>query len=332
MLFLAAVSVAGVTIFATAVQAQGKGNTWYSLRQTFTQGETLRYDIRANMTGMTTMSGAPGGQQSTPANMQMKTGLKINVLEVDPTGTATAKLTMDEVAIDAQQMGQSVEMRIGPTGMKIYMGGQLMLDSSQTGGESPIGGMPGLGGLGGDAGDFQIFGKGVTVAITRHLGFGEPGEAQEAAAAFLEQLLLPRRLLRPGDQWALDLSALAPDAPAQVPGLTVESTFEGIELFKGKRCAKIVTVLDVDVSKVPVGDLGGAQIDTAKSKVAGRQTAYLDTEGGRLLRVDGNVSLAFSGSGLPMMVMGAPMAPGGGQSSVSVDSAMKLTYEVALKE
>jgi len=333
----AAVCVVAVMTFATAVQAQGKGNTWYSFRETFKQGETLRYDVRANVTGMMTASGG-GAQQTMPINVQLKTGTKIEVLDVDSAGTATVKQTMDEMTMDMQMMGQSTEVRLGAGGMKVYSGGQLMYDSSQAGGEFEGGAMPGFPGMPSDADFAELFVKGVTMTITREGEVSVPEMAGQLGAEdfanpnALRELFLPRKLIRPGDRWGLDLSALGVDVPPEVlSAITLESTFKGIELFKGRECAKIETVLNVDVSKLPLADLGGAQVDASRSGIEGRATAYFDIERGHFVRQEADISVAFAGSGLPMM-MGAPMGPGATQSDMSMDIRGRITFETELKE
>jgi|GEM_PF-4549918 len=333
-----AVSVAAIVVCATAAQAQEKGNTWHRLRETYKQGETLKYDVRANVTGMMTMSGG-GAQQTMPINVQLKTGSKMEVLEVDSAGTATVKQTMDEMNMDMQMMGQSMEMRLGAGGMKMYSGGQLMYDSSQAGSdELSAGAMPGFPGMPSDTDFSQIFVKGVTMTITRDGEVSVPemagqlGGAGFAGPNALTEIFLPRKLVRPGDRWGLDLSALGVGMPAELPpGIMLETTFEGIELFSGKQCAKIVTVLDVDVSQLPLEGLGGPQVDASKSGLDGRATAYFDIERGHFVRQEGDISIAFAGSGLPMP-MGPPMGAGGASSNASMDMSMKIHFEVELKE
>lgn len=223
--------------------------------------------------------------------------------------------------------------------MKMYSGGQLMFDSSQAGGDGlSAGAMPGFPGIPSDTDFSQIFAKGVTTTITRQGEVSVPEMAGQlggegfANPNALRDLFLPRKLVRPGDRWGLDLSALGVDMPAELPpGITLESTFEGIEQFKGRECAKIVTVLDVDVSQLPLEELGGPQVDASKSGLDGRATAYFDIERGHFVRQEGDISIAFAGSGLPMP-MGPPMGAGGASSNASMDIRLKISFEVELKE
>ena len=336
--FAAAISLAAMVVVATAVQAAGKGNKWISLRYNFKPGETLKYGVAANLSGTMSMAGG-GAQQTMPVSVKLQTNVSMDVLDVDSEGTATARMKLDEISMDVQGMGQSMEMRLGANGMKMYSGGMLIFDSSQAGGEQlPIGNILGLQGLPSGEEVPDVFVKGVTVTITRLGRVAAPELAAQAgiggvqATGGLDQLFLPTRLVRPGDRWVPELSI--PGMPAQemqVPGVTFESIFEGVEEFHGARCAKIVTVLDVDPSGLPLDQLGAPQIDLSKSRVQGRGTAYFDIERGRFLRQDAEMSIEFSGSGLPMP-MGPAMGAGGASSNMSMDVSMKLKLEIALRE
>jgi hypothetical protein len=184
----------------------------------------------------------------------------------------------------------------------------------------------------------DFFVKGVTLKITRLGNVSAPElEAQAGmggvpAAGGLDQLFLPKRLVRPGDRWVPELSmAGMPAQEIRVPGVILESVFEGIEEFSGAQCAKIVTVLDVDPSGLPIQGLGGPEIDLSKSRVQGRGTAYFDVEQGQFLRQDVEISIAFSGSNLGMF-MGPAMGAGGASSNMAIDLSMKINLEIALKK
>jgi len=324
-------------VFAVPVHAAAKGNKWIGLRYNFKPGQTLKYSVAANLSGTVAMSGG-GQQQNVPVNVKLQTNVTMNVLEVDSQGTATANMKLDEVNVDSQSMGQNMQIRLGAGGAKVYSGGMLLYDSSQAGGQQlPMGNIPGLQGLasGGEVPD--MFVKGVTVTISRLGRVAMPEMAAEAAdtawaTGSLDQLFLPKRLVRPEDRWVPEVSV--PGMPAQeirVPGVILESVFEGIEDFSGAQCAKIVTVLDVDPSGLPIAGLGGPDIDLSKSRLQGRGTAYFDIEQGRFLRQEAEISIDFSGSNLPMP-MGPAMGGGGGASNMSLDLSMKLKLEAVLKE
>lgn len=328
-----------VVVFAVPVHAAGKGGKWMGLRYNFKPGQTLKYGVALNLSGTIAMSGGGGPSQTMPISMTLHTNVNTNVREVDSEGTATATMKLDEINIDMQGMGQSMQMNVGAAGAKMYSGGMLVFDSSQAGGQqSPMGAIPGLQGLPGGDEIPDVFVKGVTVTMTRLGNVTAPELAAQAgiggvpATGGLDQLFLPKRLVRPGDRWVPELSI--PGMPAQeirLPGVILESVFEGIEDFSGAQCAKIVTVLDVDPSGLPLAGLGGPDIDLSKSRLQGRGTGYFDIEQGRFLRQDAEISIEFSGSNLPMP-MSPAMGPGGASSNMSMDLSMKINIEVALKE
>jgi len=328
-----------VMVFAVPAHAAGKGGKWIGLRYNYKPGQTLKYGVAVDVAGTVAMSGGGGPSQTMPISMTLNTNVNMDVREVDSEGTATVTMKLDEINMDIQSMGQSMQMNVGAAGAKMYSGGMLVFDSSQAGGQqSPMGAIPGLQGLSGGEDMPDFFVKGVTLKITRLGNVTAPElEAQAGiggvpTAGALDQLFLPKRLVRPGDRWVPELSMEGmPAQEIRVPGVILESVFDGIEEFSGAQCAKIVTVLDVDPSGLPIEGLGGPEIDLSKSRVQGRGTAYFDVEQGQFLRQDVEISIAFAGSNLGMF-MGPAMGAAGASSNMSVDLSMKINLEVVLKE
>jgi len=134
-------TIAFLSVMAALVipaHAAGKGGKWISLRCNFKPGQTLKYGLLASVSGTIAMAGGGGQQQSMPVNVKLQTNVNMEVLEVDSQGTATARVTLDDINVDMQTMGQSMEMRMGAGGMKMYSGGMLLFDSSQAGGAEQL--------------------------------------------------------------------------------------------------------------------------------------------------------------------------------------------------
>ena len=319
--------------FAPTVSAAGRGNKWISLRYKFKPGQKLEYATVVMMASLTNTT-ATGVQAGMPMNMTMKTNLRMNTLQVDPRGTGTVKMSFDEFNIDAQALGESVNMRIGASGIKVYSGGQLVFDSSQTGGQQmPLGEILGLGATQGGPQLMDLFSKGITLTITKagettmpELGPGAAGGLMDIN--LFDQLPLPVRLVRPGDVWSSAPSIPGLGDKTELPGITLENRFAGIEDFKGRSCAKIVTKADIDLGKSPITQAQmppGASF--SKLRMVGDGTAYLDLEQGILLKQDGEFSIEMVGGGL----MALPTPQGTGAVPPTMDMRSSITIKVDME-
>jgi len=322
-----------VAVAAVPADAAGKGNKWISLRYNFKPGEKLEYAVTRTESGTAVVS-VGGNKQEVPSSAKTTMNIAYDVLEVDPQGTATVKLTLDEINIESQSMGTSVNIKVGATGVKVYSGGMLVLDLGQIGGteDLPISEMLGLGAMPEGVQLADLFGKGVRVTVTRLGEMAIPGTA-ESSLGMLEGFqfdTLTAKLVRPGDTWERDLPFPGVDKEQiESHGLKVVQIFEGIEDFDGRRCAKIVSKVDVDCS-----DLYSEQ-DLAAGmkmlKLRGEGITYLDIETGRWLKATGEFVQDVQGvqtAGLQAL-MGGAASPG---ATVEVRASSKVLTEMVLKE
>lgn len=321
----AAVFLVVATLFLPAVQAAGKGNKWIALRYRFKPGQKLEYALTRSESGTSVLS-AGGARQEMPASSITKTTFKYEVLDVDSEGTATVKLTADEINTDAQAMGQSVNIRMGASGLKVFSGGMTIIDSSQVDGgdEMPIEQMMGLGGMpeGTQLGDLFRQGISVKISNTGEMSLAESAQSGGESLGMLELFELERlaeKLVRPGDKWTSGLPLPGVDEEtARLYGLTAEHMFEGFELFNGRRCAKIVTKMDVDLSER--GQVVQLIPNVNALKAAGEGTTYFDVESGLVLTIEGTAT------------QDARTVQTFGTQGVEVASSTKLAVEIQLKE
>jgi len=312
----AAVLFAAAALFVPAVQAAGKGNKWIALRYRFKSEQKLEYKIN-----MTISAQNPDGASM---NVDMDTNLRMNVSDVDSDGAATVTMALDEMNMDMQTMGQSVNMRMGASGMKLYSGGQILYDSSTTGGaaQSPMGDIPGFGGMM----DQKLFRQGITATITK---LGETTIAETVSTPgrdamdyeMFEQALLPEKLVRPGDTWATDIPIPGLAGPGSKSAeLTGQTVLESIETFNGRLCARNVMQIDADVSQLALGQQGFPGMNLPKMRLTGQITTYFDIEGGYVRRERGEFSMNMVGDG-----------SAGGQS-LGAGAAMRITTSMELRE
>jgi hypothetical protein len=332
--FLAAiVCLAVLVLLAVPVQAAGKGNKWISLRYNFKPGDKLEYAVTTTESGTAVVS-AGGNKQEVPSNTKTAMNLTYDVLEVDPQGTATVRLTLDEINIDTQTMGTSVNIKVGATGVKVYSGGMLVFDLGQMGGteDLPISEMLGLGAMPEGVQLADLFGKGVTVTITRLGEMAIPGTAESSLGALVgfEPDRLTAKLVRPGDIWMSNLPLPGVDEEQiESHGLKAVQIFEGIEDFDGRRCAKIVSKVNVDCSDMYSEEELAAGMNMLKLR--GEGITYLDIETGRALKATGEFVQDVQGvqaAGLQAL-MGGAAAPG---ATVEVRMSSKALTEMVLKE
>lgn len=325
--------LAVLMVFAVPVHAAGKGNKWVSLRYNFKPGEKLQYALTRTESGKAVVS-AGGNKQEIHSNTTMKTNFTYDVLEVDPQGTATVKLTLDEINIDSQSMGTSANIKVGATGVKVYSGGMLVFDLGEMGGmeEMPISEMLGLGAMPEGVQLADLFGKGVTVTITR-LGEMAIPRTAESSLGMLERFepdTFTAKLVRPGDIWVMDLPLPGVDKEQiESHGFKVVQIFEGMEDFDGRRCAKIASKVDVDFSDVYSEQELATGMNVLMAR--GEGITYLDIETGRALKATGEFSQEVQGvqtAGLQAMLGGAA-APG---ATVQIRGSSNGAIEVVLKE
>jgi hypothetical protein len=330
----AAVLLAAATLFVPAVQAAGKGNKWIALRYRFEPGQKLEYGLTKNESGTSVLS-MGGKRQESPVNMITKTTFRYEVLDVDSQGTATVKLIADEITADSQAMGQSANIKVGASGLKVSSGGMMIIDSPQIdgGGEMPIGDMLGLGGMPEGVQLSELFRQGITVKIS-NTGEMKLAESAQSGSEYLGMLelfeleRLPERLVRPGDRWITGLPLPGLDEEkAKLYGLTADQVFEGFDFFNGRRCAKIVSRIDVDLSGR--GDVLQLIPGVSALKSVGEGTTYFDVESGRVLKTEGTASQEARTA----QTFGAQGAgAGAGSQRMEVASSTKVAVEIQLKE
>jgi len=323
--------VAVLLLCGSVAQATGQGNKWVRLRYRFKAGQRLEYAINMTMSGDIGVSGA-GAQESMPMNMKMKTNLRMDVSDVDREGTATVKMTYDEINMDMQTMGESMNMRMNASGLKVYSGGMLLYDSAtETGGEDqfPMGQMFGIGGMPGGMQLTDLFGKGITAKITKLGQTTMPGMQQMLPEGFMgvggfEQMALPEKLMRPGDKWNTDLDI------GGIMAVRAQNALQEIEEYQGKRCAKIVTKTEMDLSQLPML-MGQEQLQGLDLAMGGKgqAVAYWDIDRGQLLKQDGDLTFSMAGGGL---VETEPQGPGSVPSAVDMKMSFKMKSAMVLKE
>ncbi len=301
----AALFLVVAALFIPPAQAAGKGNKWIALRHRFKPGETLEYAVTMNMSGQ---------EGDMPINIDVETGLKMKVLAVDTKGTATVTLTLDEMNMDMQVMGQSMNMRMGPSGLKVTSGGQIVYDSSAAGGTGQMQ-MDQMGMFGGMM-DEKLFRQGLTATITK---LGETtipdlasGSGDDAMGFdVFEQRALPEKLVRPGDTWTTQVPIPGFGGPGSgAGGSTAEAVLESIETVNGRLLAKISAQMDTDISQLIAGQPGVPATGVPEMRMTGQMTTYFNIEEGYVLRESGEFSMNMAGS---------PGAPGlGGGESMNI--------------
>jgi hypothetical protein len=330
----AAVLLAAAALFVPAVEAAGKGNKWTALRYRFKPGQKIEYGLTMNESGTSALS-MGGKRQEMPVNTITKTTFRYEVLDVDSEGTATVKLSADEITVDSQAMGQSANIKVGASGLKVSSGGMMIVDSPQIDDVQgrPVEEMMGLGGVPEGVQFSELFRQGITVKIsnTGEITLAESAQSGSEYLGVLEHFeleRLPERLVRPGDRWITGLSLPGLDEErAKLNGLVAEQVFEGFDFFNGRRCAKIVTTIDVDLSGR--GDVLQLMPNVNALKSTGERAAYLDVESGRVLKLEGTTSQEAR----TVQTIGAQGAgAGAGTQGMEISSSMKVAVEYQLKE
>lgn len=329
--------LAAMVAIPSAPYAAGAGNKWISLRYRYKLGQTLEYAVTMSMSGTMTISAA-GSQQTAPVNTKLKTNVKIRVVEVDRQGTAVLQVIYDEINVDAEEMGQTVNVRMGASGVKAYSGGQLLFDSSRGGAGQealPIGEV--FGALPGGMQFTDLFSKGITWKMTKlgqvtGLDAFSPAPGAGFGIKLSEQIPLPEKLVRPGDGWTglVSMPAVAAGR-GRLPQLVTNYTFEGVQDYRGCSCAKIVNKSAADLSEQPVGQQGTPTVKASSFRVSGEGTAYLDLEQGRELYEEGEVSFEMAGAelvGLPVPPAATGAVP---PPSAGMKLSMKTRYQIELR-
>jgi hypothetical protein len=327
---------AAMLMLTSSAHAAARGNKWLALRLRFKPGQRLEYALTVTMSGTNVVSGA-GGQQEIPVDRKTRIDFRYDVLDVDPEGTAKVKITVDEINADVESMGQNVNIRIGASGMKVYSGGQPVVDSAQIDGvyEMPMNKKLGLGDMPSGVQFGDLFRKGITVQITRTGEMTVPGIEQGNGDSLgvlehFEPERLPEKLVRPGDTWIFGASLPGLDEDRALSyGLTLNCTFEGIEDVRGRRCAKHAGRWLIDLSERPEVLELLPQIKAYKSRGEGAE--YLDLS-------EGVISKTFAEIFQEVIVVrqvGTPAPVGGGGTqpqNVEVFASAKIVLELELKE
>jgi hypothetical protein len=178
----------------------------------------------------------------------------------------------------------------------------------------------------------DLFGKGVTVTLTRLGKMTRPGTA-ESSLGMLERFEPENhaeKLVRPGDRWSTGLALPGIDEEtSKSHGITKDYLFEGFELFSGRRCAKILLRVDVDLSRAP--DLQQLMPGMVVFKIRGEGVEYFDIEAGRTLKWVGEFSEEIHvvrTAGAQGLGLDAAARPG----DVEVAASGNRQIEVVLKE
>ncbi len=318
------------------VEAIGRGNTWIALRYRFKPGERVEYAYTQTESTATVLS-VGGESQDIPTNTTTKINFTYDVLDVDTQGTATVKLSVDQITIEGQRRGRSGRIRVDVTGAKSYVDGRLVFDSSSAPGvdQSAISHMLGLGEMPQGIELGILFIKGITVQIPR-LGYMDVPEAGLRGSQthlglleLFEPTPFPAKLVRPGDTWSTNIKSPTLNAETiEEYGLKVHSTLEAIEQFQGKRCAKVISRMDMNLSKIPKAPTVMTEVKVFNSR--GETISYFDIEEGRLLKGEGEFFKEIQG--VQPIDLEAPegIAVATGASG-EVTSSSKMAISIELK-
>lgn len=239
----------------------------------FTTGERLDYTVSTSITG-------EGFELlgDAPVKMNLDTGFSLTTDAVASDGTGELTMQFGEAKMSGEFMGAPIEMRHGPLGTELRMGGQSVLDGASLG-------LPQL--------DF------LDTPVKMHIGSdgvveqvsGAPGmEALGAQMPSISTLEFPESDLLEGAQWDSQVPLPIPGFDAPVTA-RMKNTFTGYRHIGDRLCAiveqQIVSVDKNNSITTPNSALGPALgLGVPQFDLAGKNTVYFDVDNGQMVQSD----------------------------------------------